>query len=189
MQNQSLSFLNLFVLLSLSNLSFAQSEKDKINRDNYYEYRVTQVSGQGNISTGWIRRNEAVPIIIEELEKLGLKTSSYVLYELEDGNKILLEAYNRENDIGVVFNKGHLAIPKKEQRETRTFNQDGFKYGGSLSRRSAYKELPINIIVLQETWYWYQYTNDKSIEIHVDKATAIRILREDVRESLKELTN
>ncbi|GAB5530474.1 MAG: hypothetical protein Roseis3KO_22510 [Roseivirga sp.] len=82
-----------------------------------------------------------------------------------------------------------MLTPKKEQRETRTFNQSGFKYGGSLSRRSVYKELPINIVVLQETWYWYQYTDDKSIEIHVEKATAIRMLREDIRESIKELTN
>jgi hypothetical protein len=189
MQNHSFNFLTLLILLTLNNLSFAQSEKDKVNSDNYYEYRVTPVPGQGVVSTDWIRRNEAVPIIIEELEKLGLKISPYVLYELEDGNKIILEAYNRQNDIGLVFNTGHLLTVKKEQRDTRTFNQDGFKYGGSLSRRSAYKELPQNIVVLQETWYWYQYTDDQSIEIHVDKETAMRILREDISAFIKELTN
>ena len=155
-----------------------------INSDNYYEYY--QSGGIKSTTTNWLRRHEAVPIIIDELEKLGFKTKQYILYELENGEQIIVDVYNRKNDLGIVFNTGHYVQIKKEQRENRTYKQDKFKVSGSLGKRKVYDDLPKNIIVLQETWYWYQTQNSPNDKL-VNKKTAESILREDIRNKVAEL--
>jgi len=157
-----------------------------INSENYYEYY--QSGGTKSTTTNWLRRHEAVPIIIDELEKLGFKTKQYILYELEEGEQIILDVYNRENDLGIVFNTGHFAFIKKDQRNTRTYKQDKFKLSGSLGKRKVYEDLPKNIIVLQETWYWYQTESSPNDKL-LNKKTAEHILREDIRKQLAELKN
>lgn len=117
----------------------------KINRDNYYDFYST--AKPFPVTTNWLRRHEAVQIIIDELNKLGYKTSAYELYELADSNLIIVDVYNRDNDLGIVYNTGHFASVKKEQRNTRTFKQDRFKAGGKLGKRENYDNLPENIIV------------------------------------------
>lgn len=156
----------------------------KINSENYYEYY--QSGGTVSTKTNWLRRHEAVPILIDELEKLGFETKQYVLFELEDGEQIILDIYNRENNLGIVFNTGHFAFPNKTQRNTRIFNQDKFKISGSLGKRKVYENLPKNIIIVQETWYWYQIQsspNDKLVNIK----TAESILRENIRKQILEI--
>ena len=174
------------LILTFTNCKAQTDEKPnpKINSENYYEYY--QSGGTKSTTTNWLRRHEAVPIIIDELEKLGFKTKQYILYELEDGGQIILDVYNRENDLGIVFNTGHFAFIKKEQRNTRTYKQDKFKISGSLGKRKVYEDLPKNIIVLQETWYWYQ-TQSSSNDKLVNKKTAEFILREDIRKKVAEL--
>jgi hypothetical protein len=161
-----------------------ESPNPKINSENYYEYY--QSGGTTKTTTNWLRRHEAVPIIIDELEKLGFKTKQYILFELENEEEIILDVYNRENNVGVIFNTGHFACPNKTQRNSRIYNQDKFKISGSLGRRKVYKELPKNIIVLQETWYWYQIQNSPNDKL-VNKKTAESILREDIRNKVEEL--
>ncbi len=133
-----------------------------------------------------MRRNEAVPIIIDELEKLGFETKQYILFELENEEDIILDVYNRENNIGIVFNSGHFAFPNKKQRNSRIYNQDKFKISGSLGRRKVYEDLPKNIIVLQETWYWYQTQSSPNDKL-LNKKTAENILRVDIRKQIAEL--
>lgn len=181
----SITTLLFMVMLGCTTPGQAQSTSSdntadaNINRDNYYKHY--KAGGAVPLTTNWLRRNEAVPIIVDELTKLGYRTHDYVLYELEDGSNILLDVYSRGSDLGVVFNTGHFAEVKEEQRNTRTFNQDKFKHSGSLGKREAYTNLPVNIIVLQETWYWYQYRDNKSTEGLLNKATAEQILRQDIR--------
>jgi len=153
----------------------------EINSENYYDYHTS-----GATVTNWIRRNEAVPIIIDELGKLGFETFQYVMFELNDGEQIILDVYNRKNNIGIVFNTSHFMTIKKEQRNSKTYNQDKFKISGSLGKRKVYDSLPKNIIVLQETWYWYQTKNNSSEKL-VNKKTAENILREDIRNQIAEL--
>jgi hypothetical protein len=140
------------------------------------------------LTTNWISRHEAVPIIIDELNKLGYKTSSYELYELPDSNRIIVDVYNRDNDLGIVYNTGHFGSVKKEQRNTRTFNQDRFRSGGQLGKRENYDNLPDNIIVLQETWYWYQYRDGNTNDL-LNKSTILEVLRQDIRAFVKEFEN
>jgi len=158
----------------------------KINSENYYEYY--QSGGTVSTKTNWLRRHEAVPIIIDELEKLGFKTKQYILFELENAEQIILDVYNRKNNLGVVFNTGHFAFPNKTQRNSRIYNQDKFKISGSLGKRKVYENLPKNIIVLQETWYWYQTQSNPNDKL-LNKKTAENILREDIRKQLAELKN
>jgi hypothetical protein len=174
------------LFLTFTNCKAQTDEKPnpEINSKNYYEYY--QSGGTKSTTTNWLRRHEAVPIIIDELEKLGFKTKQYILYELEEGEQIILDVYNRENDLGIVFNTGHFASIKKDQRNTRTYKQDKFKISGSLGKRKVYKDLPKNIIVLQETWYWYQTQSSPNDKL-LNKKTAENILREDVRKQLAEL--
>ena len=179
----------LLTILSCSTIKNAKVSKDgeinpKINRDNYYDYNTKP--GLYPISTNWIRRDEAVLVIIDELDKLGYKTSSYVLYELPDTNRIILDVYNREKNFGFVFNTGHFMEIKKEHRQIKVFNQSRFKSDGRLGKLEKYENLPRNIIALQETWYWYQYIDNNSGGELLNKATAIEILRQDIREAVKE---
>ena len=174
------------LLLTFTNCKAQTDEKanPKINSENYYEYY--QSGGTKPTTTNWLRRHEAVPIIIDELEKLGFETKQYILYELENGEQIIVDVYNRKNDLGIVFNTGHYVQIKKEQRENRTYKQDKFKVSGSLGKRKVYNDLPKNIIVLQETWYWYQIQNSPNDKL-VNKKTAESILREDIRNKVAEL--
>jgi hypothetical protein len=174
------------LILSFTDCKAQTDEKPnpKINSENYYEYH--QSAGTVSTTTNWLRRHEAVQIIIDELKKNGFKTKQYVLYELEVGVQIILDVYNRKNDLGIVFNTGHFAFIKKTQRNIRTYKQDKFKISGRLGKRKVYENLPKNIIVLQETWYWYQTQNSPNDKL-LNKKTAENILREDIRKQLAEL--
>ena len=161
-----------------------ESPNPKINSENYYEYYYS--GGTTKTTTNWLRRHEAVPIIIDELEKLGFETKQYILFELENEEQIILDVYIRGNNIGVVFNSGHFAFPNKTQRNSRIYNQDKFKISGSIGRRKVYKELPKNIIVIQETSYWYQTQSNPNDKL-VNKIMAEFILREDLRKKVAEI--
>jgi hypothetical protein len=176
------------LILSFTNCKAQTNESPnpKINSENYYEYY--QSGGTEKITTNWLRRNEAVSIIIDELEKLGFETKEYILYELEDNNQIIVDVYQRENNIGIVFNTGHFAFPNKSQRNKRVYNQWKRKVSGSIGKIKVYDSLPKNIIVLQETWYWYQYQKSPNEKL-VGKEIAENILREDVRKKITEIKN
>jgi hypothetical protein len=176
------------IILSFTNCKVQKVEKlnSQIDTQNYYEYYHS--GSTVPTTTNWLRRHEAVPIIVDELEKLGFKTREYVLYELEDNDKIIIDVFNKENNIGIVFNSGHFAFPNKTQRNKSIYNQDKYKFSGSRGKRKVYENLPKNIIVLQETWYWYQYQSSPNDKL-VEKTIAEKILREDVREIMMELKN
>jgi hypothetical protein len=176
------------LILPFTNCKVQKSIKPNpnINSENYYEYYHS--GGTVRTTTNWLRRHEAVPVIIDELKKLGFETREYILYELEDNDQIIIDVYLRENNIGIVFNTGHAAFPNKSQRSKRTYNQGKFKVSGSIGKRKVHNSLPKNIIVLQETWYWYQYQNSPNDKL-LGKETAKKILREDVRNQITEFKN
>jgi hypothetical protein len=160
--------------------SLSETYNSNINRENYYSYQVTN-----DLTTSWLDRDEALLIIHDELYKLGFTCGSFILYELPDSNRIIIDVYCRGKDLAFVYNAGHFASVEKEQRNIRTFDQDRFKTGGQFGRRESYDNLPSNVIVLQETWYWYQDVKDDSSKDFVNKATIIEILRQDIREAVK----
>jgi len=160
--------------------SLSETYNSNINRENYYSYQVTNP-----LTTSWLDRDEALLIIHDELDKLGFTCRSFILYELPDSNRIIIDVYCRGKDLAFVYNAGHFGSVEKEQRNIRTFDQDRFKTGGQFGRRESYDNLPSNVIVLQETWYWYQDVKDDSSKDLVNKATIIEILRQDIREAVK----
>jgi len=154
-----------------------------INKDNYYNYYSSNF-----ISTDWLRYNEAIPIIIDEFRKAGYLTETRVLYELPSEKRIIIDVFNRIDNIGVVFNTGHFALAKKEHRDLKNFTQRFFKPTSSVyCEWEKHNDLPNNILVLQETWYWYQKVKGNSNDNEVNKATLKEILRQDIRYFLNNL--
>ncbi|MFT2011551.1 hypothetical protein ACMA1I_22965 [Pontibacter sp. 13R65] len=151
-----------------------------INRDNYYEYHKKSGGGEP-LTTAWLRRSEAVQVIIDELKELGHLPKEYVLYEFADGNTLVVDAYISEKDLAIVFNQSHYADVKKEHRDISRLHQFKYKYAGAKGTPYTYTSFTKNFIVLQETWYWYQYLNDKPSKGMVSRATIEQILRQDVR--------
>tara|TARA_B100000378_G_scaffold277406_1_gene277657 strand:- start:779 stop:1351 length:573 start_codon:yes stop_codon:yes gene_type:complete len=176
------------IFLSFTNCKVQKLDRSNslIDNKNYYEYYYS--ANAVPTTTNWLRRHEAVPIIADELKNLQFKTKEYILYELEGNDKIIVDVYNKENNVGIVFNSGHFAFPDKSQRNIVVYNQDKFKVSGTIGKRKVYDRLPENIIVLQESWYWYQYQNSRNNKL-VDKNTAEKILREDVREYMAKYKN
>lgn len=174
-------FLPLFLGLLISTI--AESQNNKINADNYFEFHTSAKN------TNWLRRNEVVPIIIEELEKYNFKWNyDYVLYDLNDTVDILLDVYSTENNFGFIYKTGHYAIPDIEYKNDLKYNQIKYSNTGSLTRTNI--DLPENIYLLNENGYWYQYNTDKNeINDFVCRPKIIEILRTDIRNILKQYTD
>jgi TonB family protein len=180
------NFLITLIIITHGFLSLAQNEE--ITSDNYYGFRdsLTTESPFESISTAWLSRSEVVPIILEELNRSGFEWNFvYKLYKLENGQYIILDVYCEKDNFGFVYKTGHYAIPEaKHRRDTIDYsisynNQDGSSSG------NIEVELPNNIYLLNENWYWYKYISNKE-EDHtfVDRAAIINILRNDIREIL-----
>ena len=157
--------------------STASNVRKDINRNNYYDF--LKHSELQPITTNWLRRNEALPIIVDELTRAGHKIKTGVPYQLADGRRLVLDAFIEELNAGVVFNTTHIASIKPEQRSISKFVQITYTGEGRI-HRDEFTDLGPDIIVLQETWYWYQYYDDGSADGLLNKATAENILRQDV---------
>lgn len=174
-----------FITLILGILfsTIAQSQNNKINADNYFEFHTSMKN------TNWLKRNEVVPIIIEELEKYNFKWNfEYVLYDLNDSIEILMDAYSTENNFGFIYKTGHYAIPDIEHKNDMRYSQIKYNKKGSLVRTKI--DLPENVYILNENGYWFQYNNDKNeINDFVCRPKIIEILRTDIRNILKQYTD
>ena len=192
MKNKIIYIITLGILIAFISCSTTKNIEDKsynnevlnpkINQDNYYNYHSSNF-----ISTGWLRYNDAIPIIINEFRNAGYLTETKILYELSNGNRIIIDVYDRVNNIGVVFNTGHFAEVKKEHRNLKNFTQRRFKHSGGYGKWEKHNDLPNNILVLQETWYWYQKVKDNSNGNELNKTTIKEILRQNIRTFLSEM--
>lgn len=70
----------IFLIISCSttkNIKTAEAlPNSEINRNNYYIFYST--AGLSPVTTNWLRRNEAIPIIIDELEILRQDIRTFV---------------------------------------------------------------------------------------------------------------
>lgn len=184
-----LSFL--FLLIAVS--TFAQKQ---VTAENYYDYFIkgpaTSVKGAvGNtLTTNWLRENEVVPIIMEELKNAGYEwLYDYSLFQISDNQYIVLSAYCRKSNFGFLYITGHAAFPNKSHRVNLTQKADrGVDYMMCTETVSGepkwvkIETLPENVFVLNENCYWYQYTdNPKDNEIFFSREDAIKILRADIK--------
>jgi TonB family protein len=178
--------LNYFILLTIGIILSinVNSQNSDINNKNYYEFFQT-VQGKEKLGTNWLRRNEVVPIIKEELDKYGFEGNfEYKLYSISSEKTIILDVYSRKENFGFVYKEGHFANPKPEHRNLTGYETAKYDNSGKLSFIKL-DSLPKNIYVLREDWYWYQFENDKDeINNYVCKSKSIEILREDIKEIL-----
>lgn len=171
-------FIPLFLSLLIS--ITAKCQNNKINAENYFEFYTSAKN------TNWLKRNEIVPIIMEELEKYNFKWNfEYVIYNLNDSIEILLDAYSTENNFGFIYKTGHYAIPDIEYKNDMKYTQVKYNEKGSLIRKKI--DLPENVHLLNENGYWFQYNTDKNeINDFVCRSKIIEILRTDIRNVLKQ---
>ena len=182
----------LFLLCTivLSPLLFAQ-QHTKIDSSNYYDYYSDgqHITGK-TITTDWLGQDDAISLIVGEMEKAGYKDwFSDLLYQLPDSQMVVLTAYHRKPEFGFLYIGDHAADPEKAHRtaafwkveQDYIFSQRFYRPGGHIAFRQV-KELPENIFILREDCYWFQYTDNKMDNAKlVTKQIALAILRQDIR--------
>ncbi len=168
----------LVLLIIVLHVYLLGAQNKEISIENYYNHYTTGES----LTTNWLRRNEIVPIIIEELQRYGFEDNfEYKLYKLKNEQFIVLDVYNEKDNFGFVYKTGHSSIPKSEHREnhiqyTITYNDVTGKSSGRID-----VILPKNIYLLDENWYWYQYQSEKNeTNNFINRTTIIKILRNDI---------
>jgi len=188
----------LALIIFFSQTSFSQIDiNDKIDSSNYYSYYSygKNLKGQ-NLTTSWLKMDEVVPVIMDELEKAGHDwLYDYSLFKVAPGQYIVLAAYSRKSNFGFLYIQGHEIFPSKDHRNHLTQNDLlGADYSSCEETPSGkpnfikIKKLPKNVFVLNENCYWYQYTDNKEdIKSLVTKETAFKILRQDVKKYLKKV--
>ncbi len=178
----------IFIIISISIVFNAKSQenntilsdyKKDIQNNNYYNYYVK--NSTTSIITNWLKHDEAIPVITSEIKSFGYKVENYKLYEIEKDKQIVLDVYLPDQNLGILFNEGHAYPIKKTQRNIKIYRLYRYELSGNLVC-DRFKTFPDNILVLQETWYWYQYMKKDNGDVHLlDKNTAIKILKEDIK--------
>ena len=182
-------------LIILCNISIGQELITEIDTSNYYDYYVT-LDNRDNlinkfVTTDWLRERDVVPVIMEELKKIGYKgLSEYTLFEIEKGKIVVLSVYSKKSKFGFFYFTGHGVPIKKEDRLDFT-KQRGRDYRSTIETKTGesyvtvIKDFPTNIYILNENCYWFQYTkNEEDYKYLVSKERIIEILRQDIRNYL-----
>jgi len=181
----------LFILLAITQISFAQSAANNIiDTSNYYKFIQ---SGQG-ISINWLRESDVVPIIIDELQKKGIpyyKIGTGRLIKVNDSTRFVItvsfEKLNKK--YGFLYESDH-GIPLNKRDRNFLFNkQDASYIQTEIDLKDQVKfmridPLPKNIFLLKETCYWFQF-DEKGTKYPVSKEIAENILRQDIDNYLK----
>jgi hypothetical protein len=179
-------------MLLIVHFSYAQNPSI-INSTNYYDYLSPQKLKGTELTTDWLRLDDAVPILLEELKKAGYDwLYDRTIYKLKNGQRINISAYSRKSNIGFLYIEGHYAFPEKSSRNflfkkensTIEFIECEETYSGK-AEFNKITEIPSNIFVLKEDCYFFQYTNNPTDDkILITKAIAVEILRHDIRKYL-----
>lgn len=192
-----LFFILAFVALWSQN---ASGQNSKISNKNYYDFYYgpgskVKLKGKG-ILTNWLRNEEVVPVLLDELQKAGYEwLSANRLYHLDSAKYVVLSAFSQKSNLGFIYVGGHTAFPLLEHRQKRgidlkTGHFDYQQTATNLSGKNEYiqiKRLPDNVLMLAENWYWYQSTGNPDDDKYLlTKEDIIRVLRQDVRDRLSE---
>ncbi len=189
-------FILILGLLFFTNFIFGQKVITNIDTSNYYEYYVDLHSKSELVkgrTLNWLRENDVVPILMEELKTAGYKwLSDYTLFEIDSGKYVVLSAYCRKSNFGFLYFSGHRYPINKNDRKDFTKSRGGRSYLSYCYKvsgeRDIYKidNIPANIFVLKENCYWFQIPKVKEDEKYlVTKERIIEILRQDIRKYLE----
>lgn len=188
-----------FLLLLMCNMIWthpASAQKEAINASNYMSYINHPHLKGGNIYTDWLRKDDILPVIKEELRssKLGYVRED-VVYQLRDGRVLLLDFYIKEIDMGIVFRGTHsvpidLSIRKYlygQYDKGFTLYRDLVLQGGEI-QRLQFTDLPPNIFIIYEDFYPFQKTNRESdLPYLVTKDIITQILVEDIQYCIQKM--
>ena len=165
-------------LILVTNLLHAQSGLyNKVNNGNYYNYLSNGKNLKGQVTMNWLRTNDAIPIIKDEMEKAGFESLQVnYLYKAGTGQNIKISVYSTKSNFGFVYIEGHKATPEISDRKN---------FSLLLLPSLNIAKLPENTFPLAENVYWYQYTDDKIDDRRlITKAIAEKILRQDIQKYL-----
>lgn len=189
----------LFTLFFYRNAFPQKLDPHKIDTSNYYDYDIF-TSGNKKYLKGkklmshFIRHAEAIAIISETLEKSGNDCMPNVLYKLENGQYITLDAYDFKHDIGYlyveIFKGGGKEMRAIKSPYLESHNADYVQCiwtkKGEMLECTVIKNLPANIHLLWAEWYWFQFTeNNEDDDYLIDKDIAKKILQQDVLKFIK----
>ncbi len=173
------SLLILLLFICFSSYSKEIVDTSEINRNNYFNYFMEPTS-EYSITIKWLKKDEIISIINEELSKKGYKIITNVLYQLENDTFIVLPAFDTYNKTGYFYQDGH--GPCKNDRSNPKIYWEYIDKDG-ISTQYDLSPLPDNIIVFKEDWYWYQEVNsfnNKLPYFSITKEIIIKILKEDI---------
>lgn len=177
-------------LALLSLFSFGQKNKNTtIDASNYYDY-INTVGYQD-----WLRTNEAVPIILDELEKAGY-SNAYIkvgeLIKMDDSTRLVLTvSFLKEPWFGFVYEGSHMLPLSKSDRDFMSADtKEGFmqfeKGVNGKTNIIRIGQLPSNVFLLKQTCYWYESKSDPK-KVTVTKTIAENILRQDIQKYLQQV--
>ena len=170
----------------------------KIDTSNYYDYYYDYYNHRmldAPPTTNWLRIDDVVPIIAEEMKLEGHEwIYTNKLFKVDSNQYIVLAAYSRKSNFGFLYVEGHYAISEKKHRQNLTIENNtltGAEYISCEETPSGkpnfvkITKLPPNVFLLFENVYWYQYTGDAEIDKNLlSKECAIKILKQDIRKYL-----
>ena len=184
----------IFSFLFIGNISFGQEDINlKADTSNYYDfYSKGKNSNLATpfVSTDWLRLNDVVPILMEELKNAGYDwLYDYCLFKVDSVHYIVLSAYSRKSNFGFLYIEGHDMFPSINHRKDMTMkSNNGVEYISCEETPSGHpnfiriSKLPENIFPLNENNYWFQYTSiPQDSKLLITRETAIRILRQDIK--------
>ena len=188
-----MKYLTTFILLFLFSQSYGQN---KLGQKSYFNrYFPKNIIGT-QIKTIWLNENDIVPIINEEMEKAGYEFLSHTLViHVDSGKYVVPVCYSEKSKFGFLLEEAHGMFPDENIRYVKSLYkmQTGYDYAQkSILVNGKYevlkiKTVPSNLYILKADCYCYQLTenslDDKKL---VTKAFVISILRQDIKNILKE---
>lgn len=169
----------------------------EIDSTNYYNYNV---SGFGTV-TDWLRTYDAIPVIFDEIVKSGVDYTHISvgdLIKLDNKKLLVLTVSFIKGDrlYGFIYEATHTAPLDPHERD---FLKNEKEYGyvqyifdvnpSSSNTSENWMSIPLprkSIFLLKETCYWFQTLQDGSYG-PVSKEFALKILRKDIQNYLKDL--
>lgn len=184
----SKQFILLALLAIVTKATFSQST-EIVNNQNYYQFQTK------GASINWLRANDAVPIIIDELLKNGIAYHTISIGDLVKVNDstrfVVTVTFDKGKEYGFLYEATHgIPLNSKDRNFLNSHKQGAYVQAEKdLNNEVNFmriEPLPQNIFLLKQTVYWFQFDNNGT-KFPVSKEVAQDILRQDIRQYLKSI--
>ncbi len=184
----------LLVFLFLKTITYSQDFKiDSTNYCNYYD-QTAHYKGS-NIKSYNLTETMMIDIIYDEMIKLNFKMiNKFRIINLGENKYITSICYSDKSNCGFLFECIYETTHSQEDRALKSINRkySDYDYGEKIVFLDGsykfvnIKEVPKNLHILKMNDYWYQQsTNEESNKKLVSIGFIIELLREDIRNFLK----